>query len=386
MNKYNFDQVVERRGTNSLKWDVKDKELPMWVADMDFCTAPEITETLKKRVEHGVFGYSIIPDKWYHAYMDWWKKRHGLAIEKEWLVFCTGVIPAISSAVRKLTTPGENILVQTPVYNIFFNSIVNNGRNPVECPLVYSNDQYHVDFSDLEEKLSDPQTSMMLLCNPQNPGGKIWERETLQKIGELCSKYHVTVISDEIHCDLTAPGCEYVPFASVSQECRQISITCVAPTKTFNIAGLQTAAVVVPNPNLRHKIWRGLNTDEVAEPNAFAIDAAVAAFTKGEPWLEQLRTYLWENRLFAQNFIKKELPKLHPVQSDATYLMWVDCREITQDAKEFTKYLREKTGLYVSQGGQFGTNGKTFIRINLACPRSVVEEGMKRLKRAVEEQ
>ena len=282
---YDFDTVISRKNTSSLKWNVKENELPMWVADMDFQTAPEIIRALKARTEHGIFGYSEVEDDWYKAYISWWSRRHGLKIEKDWLVFCTGVIPAISSSVRKLTTPNENVVIQTPVYNIFFNSIINNGCRPLENALIYENGEYRMDFEDLEMKLSDPQTTLMLLCNPQNPTGKIWDFKTLKTVGDLCAKYNVTVISDEIHCDLVAPGKEYIPFASVSENCKNNSITCIAPTKAFNIAGLNTAAVCIPNKELRHKIWRALNTDEVAEPNAFAVGAAVAAFTEGEAWL-----------------------------------------------------------------------------------------------------
>ena len=376
---YNFDEPVNRRNTHSLKWDVKEQELPMWVADMDFQTAPEIQEAIRERAAHGVFGYSIVPEEWYQAYMGWWERRHHFSMEKEWLVFCTGVVPAISSMVRKLTTAGENVLVQTPVYNIFFNSIVNNGRNIVESPLRYDGNTYQMDFEDLERKLSDPQTTLMILCNPHNPVGRIWSREELEQVGKLCRKYHVTVISDEIHCDLTSPGQEYIPFASVSENCKNTSITCMAPTKAFNLAGLQTAAVAVPNPNLRNKVWRGLNTDEVAEPNSFAVEAAVAAFTKGEAWLDDLREYIQKNKNFAEDFLKKEVPKMKQVPSQATYLLWLDCREMLGCAAEFTQYLREHTGLYLSEGQQYGESGCSFIRMNIACPRSRLEDGMKRL-------
>ena len=380
---YDFDKPVNRRDTHSMKWDVKEHELPMWVADMDFQTAPEIQAAIQERAAHGVFGYSVVPEEWYQAYMGWWERRHGFSMEKEWLVFCTGVVPAISSMVRKLTTVGENVLVQTPVYNIFFNSIVNNGRNIVESPLRYDESAYQMDFEDLERKLSNPQTTLMILCNPHNPVGKIWSREELGQVGELCRKYHVTVISDEIHCDLTSPGKEYIPFASVSENCRNHSITCIAPTKAFNLAGLQTAAVVVPNPNLRHKVWRGLNTDEVAEPNSFAVEAAVAAFTKGEAWLDALRVYIQENKNYVENFLKKEVPQIRMVPSQATYLLWLDCQEMQGCTTEFTQYLREYTGLYLSEGQQYGESGSPFIRMNIACPRSRVEDGMKRLAEGV---
>lgn len=373
---YNFDEVVDRRGTGSYKWDVGDGELPMWVADMDFPTAPAVQKALEKRVAHGVFGYSIIPEEWENAYIHWWKERHNFEIQKEWLTFCTGVVPAISTAVRKLTTAGEKVLIQTPVYNIFFNSILNNGRNVVESPLAYDGNEYTMDFERLEKDLSDPQVSLMILCNPHNPVGKIWDRETLAKVGELCGKYHVVVLSDEIHCDLTNPGKEYIPFASASPACRDNSITCIAPTKAFNIAGLQTAAVVVPNENLHHKVWRALNTDEVAEPNAFAVDAAVAAFEKGGEWLDSLRQYLYENKQYAIEFLQQEVPDIKVTPGEATYLLWLDCSKITADAQKLAAYIRRTTGLYVSEGSQFGQGGECFLRVNIACPRSVLKEGM----------
>ncbi|MDO5426213.1 MAG: MalY/PatB family protein [Eubacteriales bacterium] len=377
---YNFNKRIERRNTHSLKWDVAEKELPMWVADMDFETAPEIQAAIRERAAHGVFGYSTIPEEWYQAYISWWEKRHSFAMEKKWLVFCTGVVPALSSMVRKLTTPAEKVLVLTPVYNIFFNSIVNNGRQVLESRLKYDGESYQIDFADLERKLSDPQTSMMILCNPHNPIGKIWGRETLEQIGELCWKHHVVVVSDEIHCDLTDPGCAYVPFASVSEHCRENSVTCLAPTKAFNLAGLQTAAAAVPNPVLRHKVWRGFNTDEVAEPNAFAADAAIAAFTKGADWLDALRAYIVENKRLAVEYVKERIPGVRVVPSQATYLLWLDCGNIAGSAAEAAGFIRENTGLYLSAGNQFGTGGEDFLRMNIACPRVVLEDGLHRLR------
>lgn len=377
---YDFDTPTERRNTNSLKWDVAQGELPMWVADMDFQTAPEIREAIMKRAEHGIFGYSVIPDTWYEAYIQWWKTRHGYTMERDWLIFCTGVVPAISSIVRKLTTPAEKVLIQTPVYNIFFNSILNNGRQVLESPLRYDGKEYRIDFADLEEKLSDPQTALMILCNPHNPTGKLWDRQTLEKIGALCSRHHVTVVSDEIHCDLTDPGESYVPFASVSETCRQISITCMAPTKAFNLAGLQTAAVSVPDEVLRHKVWRALNTDEAAEPNAFAVEAAVAAFTRGADWLDALRDYLYENKKLAAAYIEKEIPGVRAVASQATYLLWLDCSGLIGCGREAAGFLRRETGLYLSEGSQYGGNGADFLRMNIACPRAVLKDGLERLK------
>lgn len=377
---YSFDEQINRRNQNSLKWEVGEQELPMWVADMDFQTAPEVRAAIEKRAALGVFGYTTVPKEWYDAYIGWWERRHGFRMEKEWLIFCTGVVPAISSIVRRLTCVGEKVVVQTPVYNIFFNSILNNGRKPVECPLSYDGTGYRVDFELLEEALKDPQTRLMLLCNPQNPVGKIWDREVLARIGELCAKHHVVVVSDEIHCDLTMSGKAYVPFASVSELCRDNSVTCLAPTKAFNLAGLQTAAVSVPNPALRYRVDRGLNTDEVAEPNVFAVCAAVAAFTKGEAWLDELRKYLYRGRQQVQDFLKEQLPAIRLVPGDATYLLWLDCSAVAEDTDAFASFLRERTGLYLSAGKQYGRGGESFLRMNIACPHTVLADGLNRLK------
>ena len=379
---YDFVRIVNRRGTASLKWDVEEQELPMWVADMDFQTAPEIMAAIRERADHGIFGYTVVPDAWYKAIQDWWKKRHGFLIEKEWLLFSTGVVPAISSIVRKMTMTGENIVIQTPVYNVFFNSIRNNGRNVLESRLRWDNGQYRIDFEDLEEKFKNPQTTMMILCNPHNPIGKIWDRETLERVGELAYKHHVLVLSDEIHCDLTDPGHEYIPFASVSEMCRKNSITCIAPTKTFNLAGLQTAAVAVPDENLRHKVNRGLNTDEVAEPNVFAVTAAVAAFTKGEAWLEELRSYLKANKDYVREYLALEIPEITAVPSDATYLLWLDCRKLIGDSTMLCRFIRSDSGLYLSDGKDYG-NGQSHLRMNVACPREQLREGLARLKKSV---
>ena len=321
-----------------------------------------------------------MPEAWREAVAGWWQRRHNFEMDRDWLVFCTGVVPAVSSAVRKLTTAGEAVLVQPPVYNIFYNSICNNGRRVIENRLLYDGKSYRIDWKDLENKLKDPQTALMILCNPQNPTGSIWSREELGRIGELCAANHVTVISDEIHCDLTEPGYDYIPFASVSEECAQNSITCIAPTKAFNLAGLQTAAVAVPNVYLRHKMERALNNDEVAEPNAFAIDAAIAAFTQGEEWLDDLRNYLAENRRIVRSFLERELPNVSLVQSHATYLLWLDCTRVLGDAAELCRYLHRETGLYLSAGAAYGGHGNQFLRMNIACPASRVEEGLKRLK------
>ncbi len=383
--KYDFDTPVNRRDTDSSKWSVPESELPMWVADMDFKTAPQVIETLEKRASHGVFGYTEVPESWYDAYALWWKERHSFEISREWMIFATGIVPAISSAVRKLTTVGEKVLIQSPVYNIFYNSIVNNGRNVLESPLVYDRGEYSIDFQDLEEKLKDPQTTMMILCNPHNPVGKIWDRDTLGRIGTLCRENHVVVLSDEIHCDLIDPGKEYVPFASVSEDCRMNSVTCISPTKAFNLAGLQTAAVVVPHEGLRNRMNRSLNTDEIAEPNVFAAIAAVAAFTRGGEWLEELREYLFQNKSYVRAFVAEKGLPVRIVPSEATYLLWLDCRDITGDSQKLYRFLREKAGLYLTDGAHYGSGGEGFLRMNTACSRRVLEEGLARFEKGIKD-
>lgn len=382
--KYNFDAVRERRNTGSLKWDVEENELPMWVADMDLEAAPSIIEALEKKTKQGIYGYAVVTEDWYQAIMNWWRTRHHFMIEKEWLIFCTGIVPAVSCAVKRLTNIGDNVLVQTPVYNCFFSSIENHGRHVLENPLSYNGGEYSIDFEDLEAKLANPLTTLMILCNPQNPAGNIWKREELERIGELCKKYHVTVLSDEIHCDITQTGKEYTPFASISDICRDISVTCISATKTFNIAGLMTAAVVVPNERLRSIMVRGLNADEVAEPNVFAVDAAVAAFTKGGEWLDELRAYISNSKEKVRLYLEKEIPDISMVWSDATYLLWLDCSRIAEDTAELCRFIRKETGLYLIAGDIYRGNGRQFMRMNIACPQVVIEDGLERLKKGIE--
>jgi cystathionine beta-lyase len=377
---YDFDTPVDRQNTNSIKWDLKKNVLPMWVADMDFRTAPEITAAIAKRVEHGVFGYSGLPREWSDAYINWWDRRHHFKMEKKWLRFCIGVIPAISCSIRALSAPGDFVLVMSPVYNHFFNCIEENGRIALENRMVYADGSYSVDFADLEEKLKDPKCKLMILCNPHNPIGKIWDKETLGKIGDLCAANHVVVISDEIHCDLAVPGTEYVPFASVSDTCRDNSITCLAPTKAFNLAGIHTAAVSIPNQKVRQAVKKEFSAVEVASVNAFAVQAVIAAFTEGENWLNELNAYLAENRRIVAEFLKEELPELTLVPGTATYLLWIDCRKVTEDSTAFADYLCEHAGLFLNAGTSYRGDGKYFLRLNTACPASVLKDGLNRLK------
>jgi len=384
MTKFDFDKTVNRNGTDSLKWNVIEGELPMWVADMDFETAPEVKNAVMRVAERGVFGYATIPERWFSAIENWWKTRHNFTIEKKWLSFCTGVIPAVTSMVKRLSKVGDNVAVFTPVYDIFFHSIENTGRRVIECPLAYDGEKYGINFADFEDKISLKDTTLLILCNPHNPVGKIWDKDILSKIGELCYKHNVRVISDEIHCDLTRPKSGYVPFASVSDICRDISATCVSISKAFNAAGLQSAAVFVPNEDMRSVLFRGLNADEVAEPNAFACESAVAAFTFGGQWLDALREYIFNNHKILREFVKNNLPELHVVDQDATYLAWVDVSKLTDDASVLCGHIRKTTGLFITAGNQYRGNGKDFVRINIACPKCTLYDGLDRLKKGID--
>lgn len=381
---FDFDKPVNRRNTYSLKWDVLDSELPMWVADMDFETAPCVKEALKKRVEIGAYGYSVIPDEYFLSYKSFWERRHNFSFSLDWMIFSTGVVPAISSIVRKITTVAENVLICSPVYNIFYNSIYNNGRNIISSDLVYENGEYHIDFIDLEKKMKNPQTTLMILCNPHNPIGKIWSREELSKIGHLAKENNVVVLSDEIHCDLVDNGYSYTPFQSVNDECKYNSITCIAASKCFNLAGLQSACVVVPNDVLRWKVTRGLNTDEVAENNFFCVEANIAALNDGEEWLNELNLYIEENKKIFKDFINNNIKELYVVPSHATYLLWIDCSKVCSDTEVLCDFIRAKTGLYITAGSEYGKNGASFVRINLATQRTNVIDGANRLKKGIE--
>ena len=381
--KFDFDKPTNRRGTRSVKWAVSENELPMWIADMDFETAPAVKEAITATAEHGIFGYSVTPNEYFEAISDFWAERHGYRFSPSDMIFTNGIVSAISSMVRRLTEPGEKVLIQPPVYNIFYNCIENNGRKVLENPLIYKDGVYSMDFSDLENKLSVPQTTLMILCNPHNPIGHVWERDVLCKVGELCKKHGVLVISDEIHCSLTAPGVNYTPFASVNETCADISATCIAASKTFNLAGLQASCVVVKNKPRFNKIFRGINNDEVGEPNIFAINAHIAAYTKGREWLDALNIYIAENRKFATEYINENIPRLFVVDSNASYLLWVDISAYSNDSRAFAADMRAKTGLYVSAGASYGTGGETFLRINLATQRINVEDGMRRLSNYV---
>ncbi len=375
---YDFDTVINRRKYGDIKWNVGEDELPMWVADMDFRSAPEILKALDERLKHGVFGYTSVTDEWYSAYADWWRERYGFIMDKSRLAFCSGVVLSITAAIGALTGKGDGVVLMTPVYNAFFNCIKRNGCRLVENPLRYENGTYSVDFEDLEKKLSDPAVKVLILCNPHNPVGKIWDKETLAKIGSLCRSHGVTVISDEIHCDITRPGMKYTPFCSVSEECAGNCIMCIAPTKTFNLAGLHTAAVYVPDKSLFDKVREKMSENGCDEVNAFAEPAAVAAYKYCGEWADRMFEYVFENRRIAEEAVNAAGAKA--VKGDATYLLWIDTGVRGADV---SKIIREKTGLYMNSGLSYGAPGDGFVRMNLACPRSVLYDGLDRFARAM---
>lgn len=380
-----FDSPVDRTGIFSMKWDVADGELPMWVADMDFRTAPAISEALTERVGNGTFGYTDVPREWNEAVADWWLRRYGVTVDPEHVVFTTGVIPAISSLVRSLTNVAEKVVLQPPVYNIFTNSIVNNGRRVLCNPLRYEHGAYSMDFDDLEHKLADPLTRLMILCNPQNPSGNVWSDGDLARVGELCAKHHVTVVSDEVHGDIVRPGITHMPFAAVNELNRSICVTCSSPSKAFNVAGLQSAYFICDDDGLRARAVRGVNTDEVAEPNDFAVFSTIAAYTDGGAWLDDLCRVVQRNK----DYVSAQLDEhahdmLHMVASDSTYLAWIDCSGLLDrvgdaNAERFCGFLRSHTGLVLSYGGIYGENGSRFVRMNLGTRADLVIDGTARL-------
>ena len=384
--KYNFDEIIPRRNTNSVKWDeaAQDDIIPLWVADMDFRVLPQITEALRQRVDHGVFGYTHVPDSYYESVIRWFEDRHGLqGVKPSDIIYTSGVVPAISAIVRGLTLPGDKVLVQTPVYNCFFSSIRNQGCMVEENHLVYKNNTYVVDWDDFERKCADSRVRIFLLCNPHNPAGRVWKKEELQRMGEICQKHDVFVISDEIHCELVMPGNEYTPFASLSDGFLKNSATCVAPTKAFNIAGLQIANIIVKDRNKRERIDRAINIHEVCDVNPFGVIATEAAYTEeGAEWLRQLNTYLFANYQFLCDFFSKHFPSLEVVKLEGTYLVWVDCSSLGKSSTEIVNKLY-RHGVWMNDGAIYGENKGSFIRINIACPRKILEEGLLRMEKAL---
>ncbi len=378
--KYDFDTQISRRGTDSYKWDSAKSEdvLPMWVADMDFRTAPAIVDALERRVKHGIFGYTRVPDSYYKAVTDWFARRHGWTIDREWIIYTSGVVPAISAVIKALTVPGDKVVVQTPVYNCFFSSIRNNGCEIVTSPLLHTGNTFAMDYDDLEKKVADPKVKAMLLCNPHNPAGRVWRREELVRLGEICIRHGVTVISDEIHCELVFLEHSYTPFASISDEFLQHSVTCISPSKAFNIAGLQIANIVCADAFLRAKIDRAINDNEVCDVNPFGVIATQAAYNEGEEWLEQLLEYLYANFLYMQQFCREHLPDFPITVLEGTYLVWMDCRVLDIPSETLEQRLVDEAGLWLNAGTMYGAEGEGFMRWNIACPRAMLVKGLKR--------
>jgi cystathionine beta-lyase len=379
--KYNFDEIVVRRGSNSYKWDATEEEdvLPLWVADMDFKAAPAIRKALAERVEHGVFGYTKVPDAYYDAIIQWFSRRHGWQMEREWMQYTIGVVPAISCIIKAISMPGDKVLVSTPVYNCFFSSIKNNGCEIVESPLRRKDDlSYEIDFEDFERKCVDDKVVAYLLCNPHNPCGRVWTREELVRIGEICRKHGVWVISDEIHNEIVMPGHRYTPFASVSDDNRRCSVTCVSPSKSFNLAGLQIANIICSDAALSRRIDRAININEVCDVNPFGVVATIAAYNESEDWIKELNSYIWKNYETLKRMLTLPITPL-----EGTYLAWVDCSSICEklsmNSEELEEYLMEKAKVYLNAGTMYGKAGEGFMRINLACPNAVLTEALKRL-------
>ena len=381
---YDFSISTDRRGTDSYKWDSAPEAdiIPLWVADMDFETFPAITEALQRRVAHGIFGYTRVPEAYYEAVCRWFKKRHGWHINREDIIYTSGVVPAVSAVIKALTLPGDQVIVQGPVYNCFFSSIRNNGCEMVSNSLIYNKEElrYEIDFDDLERKLAHERARLMLLCNPHNPGGRVWTRDELTRVAELCRKYGVRVVSDEIHCELTLYDNEYVPFGSLPDELSRGSITCCSPSKAFNTAGLQIANIVCRDAEVRNRINRAININEVCDVNPFGVIALQAAYSdEGYEWLTQLRKYISANYDLLLERFARELPKCKVMRMEGTYLAWIDCSELHIPSDEIEKMLMHENKVWVNAGSMYGAEGAAFIRINMACTSELLNEGITRI-------
>ena len=384
--KYDFDTIVLRRGTNSYKWDTpKEKNvLPMWVADMDFRTAPAIVEALQRRVAHGIFGYTKVPETYYDAVVWWFEDRHRWRIDPRWIIYTSGVVPALSAIIKALTAPGDKVIVQTPAYNCFYSSIRNDGCELSANNLIYRDGRYMIDFDDLAAKAADPKAKILLLCNPHNPVGRVWTPEELRRIGDICLRNGVFVVADEIHGELTYEGHDYTPFASLSERFQQKSVTCVSPSKAFNIAGLQIANIVAADEEVRRRIDRTININEVCDVNPFGVIATTAAYNEGGEWLDALRKYLWGNYEYLCRFFEERLPQYPVLPLEGTYLVWIDCRALGIGSDATTLRLQEGQKLMVNSGTMYGPGGEGFIRLNIACPRTLLADGLERMARVLE--
>ena len=378
--RYDFDSVTPRRGTLSSKWDsAPEGVLPMWVADMDFKTAPAIIDALRRRVDNGIFGYTRVPDEYYEAVTSWFSRRHGWSIDRDMMIYTSGVVPAISAIIKALAKPGENVIVQTPVYNCFFSSIRNNGCVILESPLVRKGDTYDIDFERLELDASNPDTSLMLLCNPHNPAGRLWSSDELRRIAEICAHHGVTVISDEIHCEFVFDGHHYSPFAPIADAAGCKAVVCVSPSKAFNIAGLQIANIIAPDEETRARIDKAININEVCDVNPFGVIATIAAYNDGEEWLSQLLAYIKGNYDYMKDYCERHLPDFPIARLEATYLVWMDCTALGLKSEALEEKLIEDVSLWLNAGTMYGAHdGEGYMRWNIACPRTLLEEGLER--------
>lgn len=382
--KYNFDQVIPRRGTDSLKWDEPRAEdvLPMWVADMDFRVPPVITDALARRVEHGIFGYAKVPDAYGQTVAHWFAWRHGWQLQPEWVLPTIGVVPAVTAVIKALTHPGDKVLVLSPVYHCFYACIRHAGCEVVAGELLQTNGHYTIDFDLLDSQLADPAVRVFLLCNPHNPVGRVWTREELERVGELCLRHGVYVLADEIHCEQTYAGHTYTPFASVDARFVPSCITCVSPSKAFNLAGLQIANIVVPDAQLRQQVTEALAVNEVNHVSPLGFVALQAAYSpEGAEWLDELCNYLWRNFTYMRDYLAENLPECPVTPLEGTYLPWVDCRATGKSSDVLTEMLLQNAGLMVNSGAMYGVGGEGFLRLNIACPQSLLVQGLERLVR-----
>ncbi|CAH0118678.1 Cystathionine beta-lyase PatB [Paenibacillus sp. CECT 9249] len=387
--KYNFDLVVNRRNTNSYKWD-QTKQLfgdadilPLWVADMDFESPPAVKEALIKRAMQGTYGYTIRSSEYEAAIVNWFARRHGWSLEPAWLADVPGVVTALSLAIDLYSAPGEQVILQSPVYNPFYDVIRLNGRKIAESPLIINNGRYEMDYGHLEQ-LMKQGAKTMLLCSPHNPVGRVWEREELQKLSELCLKYNVLIISDEIHCDLVLPGYKHIPFASLSEEIAAQTVTATAPTKTFNLPGLQSSFVAISNRELKRRFDDRLKMLSLHSMPYFNVDAVTAAYNDGEEWLDELLVYLQGNVQFAIDYLERHLPQVKAIRPEGTYLLWVDYRNLVGSAEEIKDLMFKQAKVAFTEGSIYGETGLGYIRINYACPRSVLHEALERFCRAAQ--
>lgn len=379
--KYNFDELIERRGTGCVKWDESLNDvIPLWVADMDFAVAPAILEAIRQRAKHPVFGYTFVQDDYYESVISWFNRRHGWTIQREWMLYTTGVVPAMSCVIKALTMPGEKVLILSPDYNCFFSSIRNNGCEVLENKLVRKNYSFEIDWNDFEIKCADEKTTVFLLCNPHNPTGRVWTRKELERMRDICHLHHVRIVSDEIHCELIMPGYHFCPMGIIDSE----AIILNSPSKSFNIAGLQIANIICQDAEIRRRIDRAININEVCDVNPFAPIAVKAAYNESEEWIDELNQYLCQNYQILNLFFSKELPQCKVCKLEGTYLVWIDVSALGIPVEQLCERLLNKGKVWVNPGTMYGTeSGKGYIRINLACPRNRLIEGLKRIKATI---